>query len=212
MTTDAQTMADHLAHGRDALARGAWAEAREHFEAAVQGEGSGEAWEGLGWAGYWLHDAELTVRAREHAYQAYRGTGEVLGAGRVAAWLAADHLEFRGDDAIASGWLERSHRLLDALPAGADHGWLAVIEGSFELAVRGDLTQVMRLAARAARLGRQCAVPDLEAIGLSLEGFALVGQARGPAPARRGFGGRDRRGAPAAALPRVGAVLRDRGV
>jgi DNA-binding CsgD family transcriptional regulator len=180
MTTDAQTMADHLAHGRDALARGAWAEAREHFEAAVQGEGSGEAWEGLGWAGYWLHDAELTVRAREHAYQAYRGTGEVLGAGRVAAWLAADHLEFRGDDAIASGWLERSHRLLDALPAGADHGWLAVIEGSFELAVRGDLTQVMRLAARAARLGRQCAVPDLEAIGLSLEGFALVGQARVP--------------------------------
>ena len=41
------------------------------------------------------------------------------------------------------------------------------------------------LAGRAAGLGRQCAVPDLEAIGLSLEGLALVGQARVPEGVRR---------------------------
>ena len=178
MTGNAQTVGDRLAQGRDALARGAWLEARDCFAGAVQNEGSGEAWEGLGWAGYWLHDAELTVGSRERAYQAYRGSGDPSGAGRVAAWLAADFLEFRGDDAVASGWLERAHRLLDDLPPGADHGWLAVIEGSFELGVRGDLRTVIRLARAAADIGRQCAVPDLEAIGLSLEGLALVGQAR----------------------------------
>ncbi len=185
MTVDAHTAGDRLAKGRDALARGAWPKARECFEEVIQYEGSGEAWEGLGWAGYWLHDAELTVGSRERAYQAYRVGGDVPGAGRVAAWLAADFLEFRGDDAIASGWLERAHRLLDDLPPGSDHGWLAVIEGSFELGVGGDLSKVIRLAGAAARIGRRHAVPDLEAIGLALEGLALVGQACVPEGVRR---------------------------
>ena len=51
--------------------------------------------------------------SRERAYRAYRAEGDAGGAGRVAAWLASDHLEFRGDDAVARGWLERGHRLLD---------------------------------------------------------------------------------------------------
>jgi DNA-binding CsgD family transcriptional regulator len=178
MTSAAETPGNHIAIGQEALQRGAWAEARDWFEAALRAEDSGEAWEGLGWAGYWLHDAELTLRAREHAYQAYRGEGDVRGAGRVAAWLSADFLEFRGDDAIASGWLERAHRLLDDIPEGPEQGWLSVIEGSFELGVVGDPDKVTAPARRAARIGRERGVPDLEAIGLSLEGLAMVGQAR----------------------------------
>ncbi len=178
MTTNADIVSDAIAAGRDALASGAWMQARERFEAALRREESGAAWEGLGWAGYWLHDADLTLHARERAYQTYRAAGDLGGAGRVAAWLAADFLEFRGDDAIASGWIERAHRLLDDLPETADHGWLALHEGSFLLNVVGDLDEVKRAARHAARLGRECGVPDLEAIGLSLEGLALVGQAR----------------------------------
>jgi DNA-binding CsgD family transcriptional regulator len=178
MTTDSETLTDHLAAGHEALNRGSWTEARDRFESALQAEESAEAWEGLGWAGYWLHDAALTVPARERAYQAYRAAGDRAGAGRVAAWLAADYLEFHGENAIASGWLERGHRLLDELPDSSDHGWLAAIEGSLALGVAEDLEQVIAAAARASRLGREHGVPDLEAIGLSLEGFALVGQGR----------------------------------
>ncbi len=174
MTADADT----IAAGREALARGSWAEARERFTAALEREESGEAWEGLGWAGYWLHDADLTVRSRERAFQRYRARGDAPAAGRVAAWLAADALEFRGDHAVASGWLERAHRLLDELPRCAEQGWLALIEGSFRLGVTGDLDEAARAARRATRLGRADGVADLEAIGLSLEGLALVGQAR----------------------------------
>ena len=172
------TSSDRIAIGHEALRRAAWEEARVSFEAALRDADSGEAWEGLGWAGYWLHDAELTLGARERAYQTYRGDGDVRGAGRVAAWLSADFLEFRGDDAIASGWLVRAHRLLDGVPEGPEHGWLAVIEGSFELGVVGDLDRVRPMARRAERIGREHGVPDLEAIGLSLEGLAMVGQAR----------------------------------
>jgi DNA-binding CsgD family transcriptional regulator len=177
MSTVAETISDSVAAGRQALERGAWKEARERFAMASRSEDSGEAWEGLGWAGYWLHDADTTLAARERAYQAYRAAGDLRGAGRVAAWLAADFLEFRGDHAVASGWLERANRLLERVPTGPEHGWLAVIEGSFELGA-GQLANVMRAARRAIRLGRDCGVPDLEAIGMSLEGFALVGQAR----------------------------------
>jgi hypothetical protein len=31
------------------------------FEAALAAGESGNAWEGLGWAGWWLHDADLTT-------------------------------------------------------------------------------------------------------------------------------------------------------
>lgn len=33
--------------------------------------------------------------------------------------------EYRGDQAVSNGWLERAHRLLDGIPRGVDHGWLA---------------------------------------------------------------------------------------
>jgi len=160
--------------GTEALRRGAWADAREHFQAALDGGEGGAAWEGLGWAGYWLSDAELTLRAREQAYRAFRAAGDRAGAGRVAAWLAADYLEFRGEDAVARGWLERAHRMLDGLPETADHGWLLLHECEYELDVRGDLEAAARLAARATELGRRLGVADLEGIGLALEGSTLV--------------------------------------
>ena len=79
-TTDADTIGGRVAAGREALSRGAWADARESFEAALRAEETGEACEGLGWAGYWLHDAELTLGSRQRAYQAYRGRGDLRGA------------------------------------------------------------------------------------------------------------------------------------
>ena len=96
-------------------------------------------------------------------------------AGRVATWLAADFREFRGEDAIARGWLERAHRLLDGLPETADHGWLALTDADFALNLDGDLESVLALARRGAGLGRRLGVSDLEAVGLALEGLALVG-------------------------------------
>src|SRR6202022_4761202 len=94
---------------------------------------------------------------REQAYRAYRAVEDDCSAGRGAAWLAADFLECRGEDAVARGWFERAHRLLDGLPECADHGWLALHEGSFVLG-GGDLEAVAVLAALAVRLGRELAV------------------------------------------------------
>jgi DNA-binding NarL/FixJ family response regulator len=166
-----------VAEARDALDGGEWERARELFEAAVAEDDSAEAWEGLGWAGWWLSDEELTFRAREHAYRAFRAGGNAIGAGRVAAWIAADYREYRGEDAIGRGWLERAHRLLDDLPESAEHGWLAVTDASFVLN-GGDPDAALPLARSAAELGRRLGVADLEAVGLAQEGIALVAQGR----------------------------------
>lgn len=174
MAAEPQTAVDALAAGEEALRRGAWEAARGHFETALAAGESAEAWEGLGWAGYWLHDADLTMGSRERAYRAFRAAGDPAGAGRVAAWLASDFLEFRGEDAVARGWLERSHRMLDDLPEREDHGWLALNEGSFAMNVNDDLVAAAGRARRGASLGRALGVPDLEAVGLALEGITMV--------------------------------------
>jgi DNA-binding NarL/FixJ family response regulator len=169
-----------VAEGEAALAAGDWTAARARFGAALRAAGDADvpqAWEGLGWAGWWLHDAELTISARETAYRAYRAADDAPGAGRVATWVASDHREARGDAAVGRGWLGRAHRLLDPLPAGEDHGWLALHEGSFALGA-GDAPAAAAHGRRATALGRELGVADLEAIGLAQEGSALVLEGR----------------------------------
>src|SRR5688572_14996862 len=165
---------DSLAAGLRALADGSWDEARASFEHALAEDPTPEAWDGLGWTGWWQADEALTLRAREQAYRLFRARGDDGDAGRVAAWLAADYREFRGDEAVARGWLVRAHRLLDGRPESADHGWLAVLEADVMMNFGGDLAEVQRLSLEAARMGREFGVPDLEAVGLGQAGAATV--------------------------------------
>jgi len=177
MATDRSAIQDPVEAGKEALAQGAWNDARERFEAALASGETAEAWEGLGWAGWWLADGELTMRARERAYRAYRAAGEPGAAARVAAWLAADFREYRGDHATGQGWFERARRLLEGLPESPDHAWVALHGGSFALG-DGQATEAERLARYASDIGRRVEIPDLEAIGLAQEGQALVALGR----------------------------------
>ena len=164
---------DRLLAGWAELGQGRWAAARAFFEEALAGEETPEAFEGLSWAAWWLDDAEALFGARERAYRLYRKSRDAGDAARMATWLAADQLDFRGAWAVASGWLRRAHRLLDPLEPGPDHGWLAFHEGYIAHA-GGDSARARELAAFAAELGRRFGVADLEILGLALEGATLV--------------------------------------
>jgi LuxR family transcriptional regulator, maltose regulon positive regulatory protein len=155
------------------LAAGRWDEARALFEAAVATEETAEALEGLSWAAWWRDDAEAVFNARGGAYRLYKQRGDVTGAARMATWLACDELDFNGAFAVASGWLGRAHRLLDELDEGPEHGWLAFFEG-YLASASGETARTLELAASASRLGRRLGVPDLEMLGLALEGATLV--------------------------------------
>jgi LuxR family maltose regulon positive regulatory protein len=153
-----------------------WATARASFEAALTVEETPEAFEGLSWAAWWLDEGDAVFDARERAYHLYRTRGDAAAAARMATWLAADQLDFRGARAVASGWLRRAHRLLDPLEPGPEHGWLAFHEG-FLAHAEGDRDTACTLARQVAELGRRFGVADLEMLGLALEGGALVASA-----------------------------------
>ncbi len=143
------------------------------FEKALGEVETAEALDGLSWAAWWLDDADVVFHARERAYSLYKGGGHAAAAARMATWLAVDELDFHGAWRVAGGWLRRARRLLDALEPGPDHGWLAFHEGYLAHA-QGDSDNARELGERAAELGRRFEVPDLEMLGLALEGATLV--------------------------------------
>lgn len=165
-----------LEDGWTALRDGRWHDAKDSFNRAVAHDPSPEAFEGLSWASWWLDDADGVFESRERAFRAYRDAADPAGAARMAIWLAADHVDFNGAIATASGWLERAQRLLAAVPASAEHGWLAFHQG-YLAAMRGRASEAEKLGVLAARLGREVEVADVEMLGLALQGMSLVGRA-----------------------------------
>jgi LuxR family transcriptional regulator, maltose regulon positive regulatory protein len=160
--------------GWAALSRGDWEAARASFEESLAEDETPEVLEGIGCAGHMLNEERLTFDVRERAYRLYLERGDKGSAGRIAAWLGADFLMFRGEPAVANGWLQRAHSLIDDLEPGIDHGWLAIHEGHIAVSLDEDTVNARRLAARAVELGRTFAAPELEMLGLGLEGRALV--------------------------------------
>lgn len=176
MTPNLETVDDLVAAGNAGLARMDWEEARRCFESALTREESVTAWEGLSSATSWLGDTDASLAAREQAFRAYRASGDVDGAARMAGWLASDALHFRGDEAVAAGWLERGRALLDGRPPSVEYGWLLVIESQHALEVDADPEATATKGGEAAALGTELGVPDLEALGIALEGAARVVQ------------------------------------
>src|SRR5262245_28911819 len=171
-----QAAADPLDVGWAQLEACEWEAARTSFEGVLASEETPEAFEGLSWAAWWLDDAEGVFGARERAYRLYLRNRDSASAARMATWLAIDQLDFNGAMAVASGWLRRAHRLLDPLERGPEHGWLDFQDG-YVARLRGDAATAERLGARAAAIGRQFEVADLEMLGLALQGVTLVARA-----------------------------------
>ena len=128
-----------LAAGNDALARGAWREARSRFAKALESDDLVGALEGLSWAFWWLDEPEDCIATRERAFRAYRQRGDVRGSARMALWLGDDHNEFFGAGAVADGWFRRAARLLHGAEACPEHGWLWAFERDMQALLTAEL-------------------------------------------------------------------------
>jgi LuxR family maltose regulon positive regulatory protein len=171
MTTAAP---DDCRAGQEALLRAAWPEARAAFTDALERRESPEALEGLGLAAWWLDLADVMFDARERAFRLYRDRGDQAGAARVAVWLAWDYWAFRGESAVANGWLQRARRLLEHGPASAERAWLEVREGSLCLYEDYDPDRAHALASEGVRIAREAGSTDMELLGRAVQGLALV--------------------------------------
>jgi DNA-binding NarL/FixJ family response regulator len=162
------------AAGDAALRRGAWEDARSAFAGALSVRESPEALEGLASAAWWLDLADVLFDARERAYRLYLDAGNRAGAARIAVNLAWDCWAFRGENAVANGWLQRARRLLEDLPDSGERAWLEIREGSLALFEDGDPDRAHALATEGIRAARAAGSQDLEMLGRAVQGLALV--------------------------------------
>lgn len=175
MSTSADRIQSLLQSAHEALGRGTWDDARRDFTAALSEQESPEALEGLGIAAWWLDDAVTVFDARERAYRLYNSRGDRRSAGRVAMSLAEDAIYFRGQAAIARGWLGRARELLGGHDPIPEHGWLHIVAGDLALMLDGDMSEARRCANEAATVARALVQPDLAMVARALEGVSLVG-------------------------------------
>ena len=146
------------------------------FASAAAAEETAEALEGLAEACWWQHDEAGTFQARERAYQLYRKRGDRAAAARMATSMAGDSLEFRGQPAVANGWMRRAYRLLEGLEDTPEHGWLTLWDAYLVLNLQNDVVAARELAVKAADAGRSLGLLDLEMLAVATEGMALVSQ------------------------------------
>jgi LuxR family transcriptional regulator, maltose regulon positive regulatory protein len=171
-------LADAVADGWTALRQGEWEHARAAFEAALSREDTPAAWEGLAWAAWWLDDVAAIFDARERAYRLYRRCGDRRGAARAAMWLGADYVDFKGESAVANGWLQRAHRLLEKAPHSPEHAWLTAFDAHHALMADKNPVTAQTLAREAATISEALGITDVEVLSRALEGLALVSQGK----------------------------------
>ncbi|HET6773161.1 MAG TPA: helix-turn-helix transcriptional regulator [Acidimicrobiales bacterium] len=173
---------------REALGRHDWAAAHALAVAGAadleQAEGRstdhdvvlGDWLDALAEAAWWLGRLDECIAARERAHACYDRAGATLPAGRCAVALF-HHWCFKGKQAIASGWLGRARRALQAQPESPEYGYLLLYEAEVAHGA-GDLTGATDLVEQALELGRRLRVPDLESQALQALGRLLIDDGR----------------------------------
>lgn len=132
-----------------------------------------EAIEALSWDAWWRDDVDALFETRERAYRAYRAAGDDLGAARMACWLGTDSVDFRGQTAVARGWLARARRLLEGRTDSVEYGWLLMHEAE-KMMQAGDTAAAVERGTQALALARRVGDLDLESLAVATVGLARV--------------------------------------
>jgi ATP/maltotriose-dependent transcriptional regulator MalT len=173
--------------GQQALARGAWREARSAFELAIgasdaakhsssallEPQESAEILSGLAEALWWLGEIRESLEYWERAYSGFRRRPDPAQAASVAIQLAVIYDASLGNQAAAAGWVARAARLVDEHDLEPLQGWVLIAR-----ATDADAAQHETLARQAHQLGRTSGDRHLELCALTQIGVALIDQGR----------------------------------
>ena len=163
-----------LGAGRDALAAGAWGDARDAFEALLEREPVPEALAGLGDALWWLGETDAAIACQARAYAAFRRRPDPLQSGLAAISLYFLYRVSLGNRAAAHGWLCRAARIVAEGDVAPLAGWILLLR-----AHDADDPGASRDWARhARRMALRFEDRDLELCALSQLGAAFVQSGR----------------------------------
>ena len=130
----------------------------------------------LALSAWWVGRQDIAREAWERAYTLLAKAGDKLAAANAAA-QSAFNLLGAGLPSVLNGWVHRAERLLEGAPEQPVHALLSLARGMMAF-TRGDLDTAAAAGRRALELGTAFGVPDLQALGLHLEGRALVAKGR----------------------------------
>jgi hypothetical protein len=160
----------------ETVATGPWLHVYEELSARDPAGLVAAELDALAEAAWWLCRTDESIAARRRSYAAARDAGDHRGAARAAARLFHDHF-YRGEGAVAAGWLRRGFRHVERDPGSVEHGWLQMAEAELHLH-QGPRERAVDGAARAVRTARDHGDADLAAVAMQIQGRALIAQGR----------------------------------
>jgi len=168
--------ANSLARGRTCYDRNEWNDAFEALSLADQ-EFSLEVedLQRLAWAAGLTARDEHMLTTQERVYRAHLDAGSNLAAARASFWLGF-RLLARGDHGQASGWLQRTQRLIELHSNDCvEQGYLLLPTSQKHLSA-GEYVEAHDCAARGVVIGERFSDADLVAFARNLQGRALLNQ------------------------------------
>jgi DNA-binding NarL/FixJ family response regulator len=160
---------DDLHRAREAYERREWLRAYRTLSDLDESALTAGDYTALAITAYLLGRRNDCVQASQRAYQVTAEQGEPLAASRSALWLALVLFE-GGEEAIASGWMERARRLLAEVEDDVvEHGYLLQLQAYGHI-IRGELAAAAVGATQVTAYGRRFHDPDLLTVGLSFQG------------------------------------------
>jgi DNA-binding NarL/FixJ family response regulator len=165
-----------IERARDAVDRRAWKDAYTSYTKVEPAALTAADLEAMADTAWWLSRFDDSIEARQRAYAAYVAAGDDEGATRTAARLAIEHF-VRQRPSIGMGFLLRAQRHAKRVPAGAGHGFLAMVEASIAR-FSGELDQAVELAEQALAIAEQTGERNLMAMSLHVLGTTLVDAGR----------------------------------
>ncbi len=167
-------LAEGVEAGRAAISGRRWRDGYELLKAADAAEPLGpDDVELLAWSAYFTDDVVRVVPLLERAYAGYVKAGDSERAAFVAVQLGHEYGSVRMQQAVGNGWLARVERLLEGLPEGRAHGYLALQRG-LEALGKHDFDAAYEHGATAERIGGEVGDMGLELRGRQRRAAALV--------------------------------------
>jgi DNA-binding NarL/FixJ family response regulator len=162
-----------LGQARAAYRSHEWQRARDAFDrAAVSAPLDGRDLRDLAACHWWLGEAGECLERLDEAFRRFRVEGADEDAARTALLIALLRIT-RADLTVGRAWLGRARRLLEALPDGAPHAYLAYLETSMGFDETGDQWSAQGVA-RMGELARELDDPAVGALSAVVSGMHAV--------------------------------------
>jgi DNA-binding CsgD family transcriptional regulator len=168
------TRVEALEQGRDAVRRGAWADAFARLSTADRaGDLPPHDLENLARAAHLLGKEAECAEVLARAHRGFVEAGDAERAARCAIWLALE-LSYRGERAQASGWQARARRLLDDGKRDCvELGYLLLPE-AMRAVSGGEFEKAHRIFVEATAIGARFGDVDLVTYSRHGQGRALL--------------------------------------